>query len=356
MRVPLWGVRVNTPVVGGRSVANVAVSVTNLGVDTAAARVRVTVRDPRGRVVATRQAPTTVTPAATTETELELPVEHAKLWSLTDPNLYTARTEVLAHGEVVDTVDTTFGFRTLAWSGTDGFRLNGEAVEIMGGNVHHDHGPMGAVALARSEERRVEILKAAGFNSIRTSHNPPTPEFLDACDRLGMLVMDEFFDVWDTGKNPDDYSLHFAQWWQADLTGTVLRDRNHPSVVLWSLGNEITDNTHGVRGTEMADLLRGLDPTRPITLGGGSTFVPDDPSWQYVDVGDVHYNANGKGYAQMHAANPAKAMTHNETFPATIHQDVTFAAGNVWATGTWVWAAWDYTPSRTSRPTAATST
>src|SRR6266545_2093488 len=212
----------------------------------------------------------------------------------------------------------------------------------MGGNVHHDHGPMGAVALGRSEERRVEILKAAGFNSIRTAHNPPTPELLDACDRLGMLVMDEFVDMWDTGKNPQDYSVFFAEWWERDLTGMVFRDRNHPSVVMWSLGNEITDNTNGRRGAEMARLLRSLDPTRPITLGGGSTFTPDDPSWQYVDVGDVHYNANGKAYGQMHAAHPDKAMTHNETFPATIYQDLKFAGDNVWATGTWVWAAWDY--------------
>jgi len=340
VRIPLWGVSVTTP---DTSTAHVAVSVANLGADAARAAVRVTVRDPRGRVVATRQ--TTAQPVggnATVESALDLPVAHPRLWSPETPDLYTAHTEVLVRAEVVDSVTTTFGIRTLTWNGQVGFLLNGEPVEIMGGNVHHDHGPLGAVSLARAEERRVEILKAAGFNSIRTAHNPPTPEFLDACDRLGMLVMDEFFDVWDTGKNPDDYSLHFAEWWQRDLTGTVLRDRNHPSVVLWSLGNEITDNTHGVRGAEMAARLRTLDTTRPVTLGGGSTFTPDDPSWQYLDVGDVHYNANGKGYGQMHAANPTKAMTHDETFPATIHQDVTYAAANEWATGTWVWAAWDY--------------
>ena len=338
--IPLWGLSVTTP---DGATAHVAVAVANLGADAARASVRVTVCDPRGHVVATRKAPAAeVAPNATVEAALDLPVEHPRLWSPQSPSLYTARAEVLVRGRVVDTVTTTFGIRTLTWNGAAGFLLNGEPVEIMGGNVHHDHGPLGAVALARSEERRVEILKAAGFNSIRTAHNPPTPELLDACDRLGMLVMDELFDVWDTGKNPDDYSRYFADWWRRDLTDTVLRDRNHPSVVMWSLGNEITDNTHGARGAEMAAQLRTLDTTRPITLGGGSTFTPDDPSWQYVDVGDVHYNANGKGYAQMHAANPAKAMTHNETFPATIHQDVTFAAANAWATGTWVWAAWDY--------------
>jgi beta-galactosidase len=344
VRIPLWGVSVTTPEVSARrSVARVAVSFANLGAGSATTSARVTVLDPRGHVVAvSTSSAVAVEPGGTTESTLDLPVEHASLWSPESPRLYTARAEVLVRGKVVDTVTTTFGIRTLTWNGEVGFLLNGKPIEIMGGNVHHDHGPLGAVALTRSEERRVELLKAAGFNSIRTAHNPPTPALLDVCDRMGMLVMDELFDVWDTGKNPEDYSRYFAQWWQRDLTGTVLRDRNHPSVVLWSLGNEITDNTQGVRGGEMAAVLRSLDPTRPITLGGGSTFTATDPSWRYVDVGDVHYNANGKTYGQMHDANPAKAMTHNETFPATIHQDVTFAAANVWATGTWVWAAWDY--------------
>jgi beta-galactosidase len=261
---------------------------------------------------------------------------------MSSPNLYTVRAEVRQRGRVVDAVTTTFGIRSLVWNGEVGFLLNGQPVEIIGGNVHHDHGPMGAVALGRSEERRVEVLKAAGFNSIRTAHNPPTPELLDACDRLGMLVMDEIFDVWDTGKNPDDYSRFFAEWWERDLTGWVLRDRNHPSVVLWSLGDEITDRTNGQRGAELAARLRSLDTTRPITLGGGSTFGAGDPSWQYVDVGDVHYNANGRTYGPIHDAHPERAMTHNETFPATIYQDTKFAADNAWAVGCWIWAAWDY--------------
>lgn len=344
VRIPLWGLHVTTPVVREqRSIAHVEVPVTSLGTAASPASVRVTVLDPRGRVVAVREAPVqNVGPGATAVSSLEFPIERAALWSTDSPNLYSARAEVVAGDRVADAVTTTFGIRSLVWNGEVGFQLNGGRIEIVGGNVHHDHGPMGAVALGRSEERRVEILKAAGFNAIRTAHNPPAPELLDACDRLGMLVMDELFDVWDTGKNPDDYSLHFPEWWRRDLTGTVLRDRNHPSVVMWSLGNEITDNTQGRRGAELADALRSLDRTRPITLGGGSTFTADDPSWQYVDVGDVHYNANGKGYGQMHAAHPERAMTHNETFPATIYQDMKYAADNAWATGAWVWAAWDY--------------
>jgi beta-galactosidase len=361
VRIPLWGVHVTTPEVGTRrSVAHVEVSIANLAAGQAAAptpaparvTVRVTVLDPRGHVVATRQAPAQDVPAGgTAVAALDVPIRRAALWSPATPSLYTARAEVLAGGgdgggaaggKVVDAVTTPFGIRSVTWNGTVGFQLNGETIKIIGGNIHHDNGPMGAVALGRSEQRRIEIVKAAGFNAVRIAHNPPSAELLDACDRLGMLVLDEFVDMWDTGKNPQDYSVFFAQWWERDLTSMILRDRNHPSVVLWSLGNEITDNTNGQRGAEMARLLRSLDPTRPTTLGGGSTFTPDDPSWQYVDVGDVHYNANGKGYAQMHAAHPDKAMTHNETFPATIYQDLTFAEENDWVGGTWVWAAWDY--------------
>ena len=344
VRIPLWGVSVTTPAVSERqSTVRVEVSVANLGVRPAAADVRVTVLDPHGRAVATDQAPAqSVEAGATAVSSLDLPVSGAARWSLDSPNLYTARADVLVRGRVVDTVTTRFGIRSLTWNGDVGFRLNDEPVKMTGGCVHHDHGPMGAVALDRSEERRVEILKAAGFNAIRTAHNPPTPALLDACDRLGMLVMDEFVDVWDTGKTPQDYSVYFAQWWERDLTSLVLRDRNHPSVVIWSLGNEITDKTNGQRGTQMATLLRTLDGTRPITLGGGSTFTASDPSWQYVDVGDVHYNANGKTYGPMHAAHPERAMTQSEGFPATIYQDTKFVEDNTWAVGSWVWAAWDY--------------
>ncbi|MFJ3778822.1 glycoside hydrolase family 2 TIM barrel-domain containing protein [Streptomyces sp. NPDC090075] len=334
VRIPLWGVHVTTPEVGARR-STVHVEVT---VEGAPADVRVTVLDPHGDPVATRRTAT----GATGTAALDLPVRSAALWSPDSPHLYTARAEVLVGGRVVDTVSTAFGIRSLLWNGEVGFRLNGETVKITGGCVHHDHGPLGAVALDRSEERRVELLKAAGFNALRTAHNPPTPALLDACDRLGMLVMDEFFDVWDTGKNPDDYALHFAEWWERDLTATVLRDRNHPSVVIWSLGNEITDTTNGRRGAQLAAAVRALDPTRPLTLGGGSTFSADDPSWSYVDVGDVHYNANGKTYGPMHDAHPERAMTQSEGFPATIHQDTRFVEEHAWAVGNWVWAAWDY--------------
>jgi beta-galactosidase len=345
VRIPLWGVQVTTPVAGRRrSVAHVEVSVANLGAATAAARARVTVLGPDGRPVATAQtAAADVAPGATAVLTADIAVSGAKLWSPGSPSLYTARADVLVDGAVADSVTTVFGIRSLVWNAADGFLLNGEPVKALGGCVHDTHGPLGAVGLDRTEERRVEVLKAAGFNAIRTAHNPPAPALLDACDRLGMLVWDEFTDVWDTGKNPQDYSVHFPQWWPQDLTSMILRDRNHPSVVIWSLGNEIVEDSHyAQRGRQMAALVRSLDQTRPVTLGGGSTAGPDDPSWQYVDVGDVHYNAGGNGYGAIHAAHPDAALTQSESFPATVYDDWVTARASAWAVGNWVWAAWDY--------------
>ncbi len=126
-------------------------------------------------------------------------------------------------------METKFGVRTIKFDAVNGFQLNGKPMKLKGGCFHHDHGPLGSKSYDRAEERRVELLKASGFNAIRCSHNPPAPAFLDACDRLGMLVIDETFDMWQYPKNPSDYSLFFEKWWQRDVESMILRDRNHPS-------------------------------------------------------------------------------------------------------------------------------
>lgn len=347
VRVPAWGVQITTPVTGASgSRADVAVSIANLGGRPARASARVTVFDPGGRAVATAEtAATTVAPGATGSVAAQLAIDRARLWSPQAPNLYTATVQLLAGegGEVADTVTTTFGIRSLRWDGTNGFQLNGKPVKVFGGCVHDTHGPLGAVAVDRTEERRVELLLAAGFNAIRTAHNPPTPSLLDACDRLGMLVWDEFTDCWDTGKNPQDYHVYFPQYWQQDLTAMVLRDRNHPSVVIWSIGNEIVeDSLYATRGAQLTALVHSLDATRPVTLGGGSTSGASDPSWNWVDVGDGHYDADGNGYAPIHSAHPGAAITQSESFGATFWDDDQWSAGHAWAVGNWIWAGWDY--------------
>ena len=155
-------------------------------------------------------------------------VKGARLWSVDEPNLYTLLSEVLVGGSVVDTEKTIFGIRSITVDAEHGFRLNGVPMKMKGGCIHHDHGPLGAASYDRAEERKVELLKSAGYNAIRCAHNPPAPALLDACDRLGMLVIDETFDAWTSGKVTNDYHLYFHEWWQRDTEAMVKRDRNHP--------------------------------------------------------------------------------------------------------------------------------
>ena len=186
-------------------------------------------------------AQTVEIPAHSTNTvEMKIRVPVARLWSPGAPNLYRAFSTVSDAGKVIDTHDTTFGIRSISVSADKGLLLNGQRILLCGGCVHHDNGGLGSAAFDAAEVRRVELLKAAGFNAIRTSHNPPSPVFLDTCDRLGILVIDELFDVWEQSKQTrQDYSVYFKDWSQRDLEATITRDRNHPSVVVWSIGNEI---------------------------------------------------------------------------------------------------------------------
>ena len=171
---------------------------------------------------------------------------------------------------MLDEERTTFGIRRCGSTRQHGLRINGETVELRGACIHHDNGLLGAAAIARAEERRIEILKAAGFNAIRSAHNPISKAALDACDRLGMLVMDETFDMWTEPKSPFDYSLAFPEWWERDVEAMVAKDFNHPSVVMYSIGNEIFETGRPIGSTwgrRLAEKIRSLDDTRFVTNG-----------------------------------------------------------------------------------------
>ncbi|WP_457255116.1 glycoside hydrolase family 2 TIM barrel-domain containing protein [Pedococcus sp. P5_B7] len=343
VRIPLWGVKITTPDVGRTSTVRAEVKVTSAERNVNAS-LRLTVLDDRGRTVARKTVPSSRVPAADVQSyTADVKLRDASLWSPQRPTLYRLRTEVLVAGRVVDSTENTFGIRSIAWNGEEGFVLNGGPVKLLGGNIHHDHGPLGALALGRSEERTVETLVAAGFNAIRTSHNPPSPALLDACDRLGMLVWDEFTDVWDIPKQPDDFGNYFADDWQADLEAMVARDRNHPSVIVWSLGNEVAD-PNGF-GTRMRDLVKSLDSTRPVTTGatGRATFDPD--------VIDIHYGNRTALFVgapvpndvfAAHQAAQGKALTQSESYPFSIYDDYRLAQDNPWMAGSFVWTAWDH--------------
>ena len=221
-----------------------------------------------GKISQTAETQTKTIASGSDEFIQNIVIPQPKLWSDETPNLYTAEILVIADGAVSDKVTKIFGIRTIHFDAQTGFLLNGKKVLLKGGCLHHDNGFLGSATIDRAEERRVELMKAYGFNAIRTSHNPPSEQFLDACDRNGVLVLDEAFDMWEKPKNTQDYHLYFKDWWQKDIESMVLRDRNHPSVILWSIGNEINERADSVGymlTKRLADEVRRLDPTRPVT-------------------------------------------------------------------------------------------
>lgn len=223
-----------------------------------------------GLEVASAQSTLRLAPFAAESVRQLIETPNPELWSVESPHLYTLVSLLYVDGKESDYEKRNVGLRTLRYTADGGFFLNNERVKMKGVNLHHDAGPVGAAVPERVWERRLEILKSGGCNAIRTAHNPPAPEFLDLCDRLGMLVMDEAFDEWLAGKRDHSYKLYFDQWHEEDLRAMLLRDRNHPSVVMWSIGNEIPDQStpEGPRlAQEMIAICHSLDPTRPVTTG-----------------------------------------------------------------------------------------
>lgn len=197
-------------------------------------------------------------------------ISRPQLWRLKDPRLYAAITSVTQDGKLVDQYETQLGIRKIEFTADNGFLLNGERVQLNGVCLHHDLGALGAAVNTRAIERRIELLQKMGCNAIRTSHNPPTPELLDLCDRMGMLVIDEAFDCWKKGKLPHDYSSLFAEWHEKDLRAMIRRDRNHPSVILWSTGNEVREQNIPEDypiSEELRRIAHEEDPTRMTTAG-----------------------------------------------------------------------------------------
>lgn len=265
------GVVVTTPDVENDVAAvEVAVMVQNESTCTGSVRTDVQLVGPDGAVSARGTAPVTVLAAESCVARLRLYVPSPALWSVDDPQLYRAVVTATRDGVTIDEQTVTFGIRKLQLDPVHGLRVNGAAVKLRGACIHHDNGILGAATIGRADERRIELLKAAGFNAIRSSHYPASSSLLDACDRLGVLVIDEAFDMWAQAKSAFDYSLTFADWWERDIEAMVRKDRNHPSVIMYSIGNEIpeTGDPHGsALGRRIAEKIRSLDPSRYVTNG-----------------------------------------------------------------------------------------
>ena len=272
--VAQWGTYVTTPRVSKETAAVYAKTrVRNENGAGAACTLASAIVDRDGNVVQTVEASQQIAAGDEYEFEQELSVAKPNLWSVNDPYLYTLRSSVRVGQQVLDVYETPFGIREALFDADKGFLLNGEHVKLNGVCLHHDAGSLGAAVPERVWERRFEVLKQMGCNAIRTSHNPPAPEFLDLCDRMGFLVMNEAYDEWKFSKpqvKGNGYSLVYDEWHERDVTDFVHRDRNHPSVVLWSCGNEIGDQLTP-RGVELLrDLLNIFhreDPTRFVTAG-----------------------------------------------------------------------------------------
>jgi beta-galactosidase len=349
VHVAPWGVFVSTTRASpDAATVRVAVTVRNDSDAPVAARVETRLQEPRGRTVAAVFQTAGIAPHADTTVTGTAVLPHPGLWSPDSPVLYDAVTQVQVAGRATDAVTTPFGVRTIAVSAAHGFELNGRTLKLVGGSVHCDNGPLGAAAFDRAEERRVALLKAAGFNAVRTAHNPPSPAFLAACDRLGLLVIDEAFDCWAQGKTAHDYHTVFADWWRRDLDSMVRRDRNHPSVVFWSIGNEVYE-----RGTpegaaiarQLTACIRALDPTRPLTaglngLGPKGDWTRLDPVFATLDV--AGYNYELARAAADHARRPARVILATESYQSEAFANWAIAAGAPYVIGDFVWSAMDY--------------
>jgi beta-galactosidase len=389
VHVALDGVRITTPDVDAeRAVVAVATTVENETRHTRTVRVTTRILDASGADVASGSAPVTLLPGEHATVRSRLYVPAPALWSVETPTLYTAQTTLtdgtgLTDGDgALDTERTTFGIRTLRLDPAHGLRINGQPVTLRGACVHHDNGLLGAAAINRADERRVEILKAAGFNAIRSAHNPISTATLEACDRLGMLVMDETFDVWTEGKSAFDYSLAFPEWWERDVEALVAKDYNHPSVILYSIGNEIleTGRPLGSRwGRALAEKIRSLDDTRYITNGINGLvsvldrlgdLLPDGPdadvNTQIASMGDVMlqlsasdlvgeateesasvldvtgFNYGDSRYELDRSLFPNRVLVGSETFPAHIDVLWRLVQENSHVIGDFTWTGWDY--------------
>jgi beta-galactosidase len=347
VHVAHWGVAISTPVVSAKkATVHVKTLVKNETSSSQSAIVKTILWNKSSKNAGNSQIKIELPANSEKEISQTINVLKPLLWTPETPNLYQAQIQVIKEKQVVDDTKTNFGIRSIKFTAENGFQLNGKTVKINGGCVHHDNGCLGSAAFDRAEERKVELLKSAGFNAVRTSHNPPSEAFLNACDKLGLLVMDEAFDCWRIGKNNNDYSKYFNQWWQCDLEAMVLRDRNHPSVFMWSIGNEIPERgDHSAIETAkmLANAIKKIDSDRPVT----SAIVDNGKDWSKFDtlmaVHDVAgYNYHLQSAPDDHQRVPTRIIVQTESYPKDAFVNWKLVQDNNFVIGDFVWTAMDY--------------
>jgi beta-galactosidase len=324
VHVERWGTQVTTPeITAERARVRVRTSVVDESGTAGPVEIRSRIKDPRGRTVA-RTATTITVGTKATETH-ELTVPEPRLWDISAPHRYTLETELRRDGKLVDTYRTPFGLRTFRFDPDEGFHLNGTHHKIKGVDLHHDLGALGAAVSIDAIRRQMTIMKSMGVNAFRTSHNPPSPEMIQVCEELGIVMLVEAFDCWRTGKTRYDYGRFFDEWCERDATEMVLAARNSPAVLLWSIGNEIPDST-STAGLAMADriiaAIKAADDTRPLIIGSDkyrrlpAKGSAADLMLAKLDGLGLNYNT-AKSVDQLHAAYPHLFLFESESSSET---------------------------------------
>jgi beta-galactosidase len=314
-----WGTCITTPVVtDDKATVTVTTTIENHTDNSRNVRLTVDLFDPSGRPVAHSTADAVASPAAANQLEQTLTVARPSLWDVTNPQLYTAITKLTAGTDILDENETPFGVRTFEFTANDGFHLNGRRLQLYGVNLHHDQGPLGAALYARAARRQFEIMKDMGCNALRTSHNPPAAELLDICDRMGIVVWNECFDKWnETSDRPADVDL--VEYNKKQLRSFILRDRNHPCVFTWSIGNEIADIESNRSGravqqvAQLADFVRSMDPTRPVGMG---CYIPSAVGTGVLGSLDLTGWNYARRYAPYREKYPDKPIVYSESASA----------------------------------------
>jgi hypothetical protein len=395
VHVPLDGIVVTTPEHDAEgSVVQVVTTVRNVESRPALRRLDTTIVGPSGDIVGVDRTRVSVPAGGSIEVSQRILVMNPRRWSVDSPDLYRVDSRLGAAGgdgadDEVDRSEVRFGIRSLHLDASRGLRINGSPVKLRGACVHADNGVIGAATFDAAEERRVAILKSAGFNAIRSAHQPMSRAMLDACDRLGMLVMDELTDYWTKSKSPEDGADHFIDWWQRDLEAMVAKDRNHPSVIMYSIGNEIPEaatRTGAELSRAMSAETRRLDPTRYVTAAVNSAlFVMDgaanvDPELLAGASLDPVAELNGRGmgledwmnalaitdavtalseeaydapdiagmnyqdprYVLDRERFPNRVIVGSETFPTRIDRLWALVNANPHVIGDFTWTGWDY--------------
>ncbi|MFN8255495.1 MAG: glycoside hydrolase family 2 TIM barrel-domain containing protein [Bacteroidales bacterium] len=351
INIPVWGTFITTPEVSEeKAKVQISTKLQNQKDENANLVLKTMILDKNKNQVVLLSKDTLIQKSADIEIKQETLIQNPDLWSCETPDLYTVVQEVEVDGNIIDKKESNFGIRKLEFSPEKGFLLNGVETHLYGGCMHHDNGILGSATFDRAEERRVENMKANGFNAIRTSHNPPSSQFLDACDRLGMLVIDEAFDMWEHPKNPEDYHLYFKENAKKDLESMILRDRNHPSIIIWSIGNEIYEraDSNGVRiGNYLKKIVTDLDQTRPVTAAVCFFWDHPDYTWKNsapaFSILDVQgYNYTWKEYTNDARQFPNRIMMGTESVPFEAYENWNEVETKPYVIGDFVWTGMDY--------------